>query len=173
MKVFDVEVVLNFDSNELKVAASRYLSEKDFPQGNVISDASYRAISQQEIADYESFVDTIADLFEDYYGLQVAFTSQSKYLSHYYVLIAKDSNGELLFKFRFKLRISTHEAKRTASRQQRKAEENKAIQQLASGKKLRPINRDIVVNNQEFDSYYQAYEYIDDEIQEVLEKVRK
>lgn len=171
MKTFNIEVIYSFTDDYFDIAASRYLDTSDFTNNGVISSNPLDKLSDQEIADYESFVDTIEDLLTEYYDFEVIYSNSSNYLSHYYVLLAKDDKGNVIFKFRLKLRVSNHQAKRTSNQKKRKAEERQAIEKYLKGKKVRPINKDIIINNTKYKSYYDAYKYIDDEIQETITKM--
>lgn len=168
MKTFNIQVIYYFEDDDFDIAASTRLNPSDFPSSNVISTALFNDLSDQEIADYESFVETIEDLLVEYYDFEIVYSSESKYLSHYYVLLAKDNDGNIIFKFRLKLRVSNHLAKRTPNQKKRKAEERKAVSSYLKGKKVKPMNKDMIVNNTKYSSYYDAYVHIDDEIQKAL-----
>ena len=170
IKEFTVDVVL---TETFDIAAATY---KGFtiPEGPVIDGAKGRNLSSQMIEDYESFITSVEDLCIEYYALELVYVNFSKDYSNYYTFLAKDSTGNIVLKFNLRLRISTHNPHRTKEQQKHRSEENQSTELLkfTKGKKLRPLTKSITVNSERFNSYIEAYQYIDSEIENYLKTMR-
>ena len=145
------------------------------PEGELIPGEKDVVISEQLLADYEDFVDSVEDLLIDNYGLELTYFDTSENNSYYYNFLAKDNSGKAILKFRLRLRISNHKAHRTKEQQQHKKEETKSPELLkfTHGKSLIPYAKTIIVNNTSYNSYLDAIEDIDEQVQEWVKKLTK
>lgn len=155
------------------VAASEHLPKNPLPSGPVISKDRNR-ITQRMIDDFESFMDNIEWLCEETYGLIGTYKNVSEDHSHYYNYLAADEDGNIIVKFRLRLRISNHKAKRTEQQQRNKKEETESarLKELLTDeqiKKLRSYAKLITVNDEEYSSYEDAFDDIDNIVGDAVE----
>lgn len=145
------------------------------PDGEVIPGDKDAIISEQLLADYEDFVESVEDLLIDNYGLELTYFDNSENNSYYYNFLAKDASGSIVLKFRLRLRISNHKAHRTKEQQKHKKEEVKSPELLkfTHGKSLIPYAKTIIVNNKTYNSYLDAIEDIDDQVQVWIKNMTK
>ena len=164
---FDIEVEIGYYAESDRVVASQY---KGFyvPDGELLPADIREVVDSQAYVDYEDFVESVTDLITEYYGLDVYYKNESKFLSHYFGLLAKDSDGNIILDFNFKLRVSPHDPHRSEESQQHKKEQEDDLLNATGGKKPRPITKSIVVNRETFPSYLDAYVYVDDVIEHTV-----
>lgn len=166
---FDIEVVVELDSEY--VAASEY-KEFHLPDGPLISSDRTKVVTDQMEQDYEDFIEAVTSLLEDRYHMLVVIHDSYPDYSNYYNVLARDSDGNLLFKFRLKLRISTHKAKRSHGSQKHKKDETKVPEwnEVLNGKPMPEIYpKTIFVNSEQFETYEQAFMRIEDVVEHCLE----
>ena len=179
--VFDIDVYTDypvFDNDaEFEISASKQDIRSKLPKGEVIS-KDRNKITQRMIDDYESFVERIEDLCEESYDLVGTYSEESDDYSHYYNYLVRDLDGTLIAKFRIRIRISNHPAKRTQQQQRNKKSEldSEKLHQLLTEQQISKIRSYpilIVVNNETFESYEDAFDSIDERIQRAIEVIRK
>lgn len=171
--IFNIDVVMDiYPYYSEMIAASEYKGYT-FPDGELPSSDKHIKWSDQTIADYDSFLESVEDYLVDTYDLEVYYRNYSEEHSMYFGMLAKDNNGNILFKFNLRLRISNHSAHRSQASQRYKKEEKHELAKITKNKKLQPIVRYVVVNNTEFRSYLDAIIYIDDVIDEVMMKMQR
>ena len=169
---FDIEILLDiYPYNDL-IAASEYKGY-NFPDGELPPAKEGVKWSEQITEDYNAFLDTLELMLTEYYKFEVYYEKLSKDHSKYLGMVAKDSDGNLILKFNLNLRVSNHKAHRNEKSQFNKKEAKKALAKLTNGKRLRPTLLYVKVNDEEFDSYDEAVEYIDSQIERKLEFMRK
>lgn len=170
---FTIDVILTPDTTGSSVAATYNMP--DLPQGPVISGNKLADIDPQVVADYDAFVETIEDLLTEYHGLELVYKNKSKDFSRYYSFLARDSAGNVILKFRLRLRISNHTPHRTKAQQANKAAEAKSekLLKLTKGKKLQIINKQVIVNDTVFDDYDEAYFKIAEQVEKWVKIMKR
>lgn len=158
--LFTVDVIYSLKEDTSAIAASAYTG----PRGPVISGDKNAEIDAQEEADYWAFIETIEDLLEEHHELKLVYKSQSEDFSKYYSFLAQDALGNTLFKFRLRLRISNHVSHSTKRQKANKAAERKAVAPYLNGKKPETLTKIVVVNNNKYNDYLDAYMYIREEV---------
>lgn len=164
-----VELMYTYPSD---VAAATYdKGDKtfDLPDGELLPSEQDAIISSQAGEDYRAFVESVVDLLEDYYDLHIYYKRDSKDYSWYFGMIAKDTTGSLIFDFDFTLRVANHSPHRSEQSQKHKKERKAELKKLTKGKKTKPIVKCILVNRDEFKTYLEAYQKIDEQVEEVVE----
>lgn len=170
--LFNIEITYSPDiATVFPVAAASY-GKYNLPNGPVIPGDKGIKLDPQEEADYYAFIENIEDLLEDS-GLQIIYKENSTNYSKYYSCLANDDKGNSLFKFRLRLRISNHEPHRTNRQRANKAAEKKAVEPYLNGKHPSTLTKIIVVNNQKYSTYLDAFMYIYDEVNRWLEIMRR
>ena len=163
-----VEVIIEYyDPDATPVAASQYKGF-EIPEGPLISGLPGVVADSQAVADYEAFIESVQDLITDYYGLEIYYHNSSKDFSHYFGMVARNEQGEIILKFDFTLRISNHQPHRSNQSQQHKKEKKEALNKLTNGRSLRPITKNIIVNKEECISYDEAYMKVDNLIERTV-----
>lgn len=175
--IVDIDSSLIYGFLDANIEGSIDLSDFNLPEGPVISKDRKR-ITQQMINDFECFVDDVETLCELNYGLEVTYTNISPDHSHYYNFLAKDADGNIIARFRFRLRISNHKAHRTKQQTQNKKSEinSPRLHELLTEEqisKLRVRSEDIVINDDYFDNYTEAFEYVDSVIRRSVEVITR
>lgn len=175
--IVDIDSSLIYGFSDANIEGSIDLSDFNLPEGPVISKDRKR-ITQQMINDFECFVDDVETLCELNYGLEVTYTNISPDHSHYYNFLAKDADGNIIARFRFRLRISNHKAHRTKQQTQNKKSEinSPRLHELLTEEqisKLRVRSEDIVINDDYFDNYTEAFEYVDSVIRRSVEVITR
>ena len=137
-----------------------------------------KRITQEMIDEFEAFVERIEDLCEDEYNLILTYKNASNDYSHYYNYLVKDEEGNIVAKFRIRLRISNHSAHRNEQQIKHKKEETRTeiIRQLLTQQqinKMRPYPILIEVNDEEFETYEDAFDTIDERLQRAIEIARR
>lgn len=172
--VIDVEIfadhpLLHLDLDDPEVVASVDLTKYSFPDRPVISKDKARVV-QWMVDDFESFMENVEWLCEEDLNLVGVYRNVSDDHSYYYNYLAKDENGKIIAKFRLRLRISNHLPKRSKSqRQNKKAElDSEKLHELLSEQdisKLTTYAKVIIVNDEKYDSYEEAF----DDVKSILE----
>ena len=180
--IIDVEILTDhpfFHSEYFPegVAAAYNPEDVNLPKRPVISKDKNR-IEQWMIDDFEAFVEDVETLCEVNYGLVLTYSNVSKDHSHYYNYLAKDEEGNVIVKFRLRLRVSNHPPKRSLDQKKNKKAEllsEKLNELLSKGdiKKLRTYTKIITVNDEYYDSYDEAFEEIDQLLEEAVAKMQK
>ena len=170
-KEFIIEVILT-ETQDVAAATYRGFS---VPDGPVIDGTKGVVLSAQVIADYEAFIVSIEDLCTEYYGLKIIYQNASEDYSHYYSFLATDDEGNVKLKFRLRLRVSNHPAHRSKLSQKHKKEETQSpeYKKYVVGKPPQPLFRQILVNNQEYSNYVQAFADICNILDECMETLSK
>ena len=154
------------------VAASEY---RGFyvPDGPLISGLPNAVVDSQALVDYEDFIESVQDLITEYYELHIYYKNESKGLSHYFGILAKDVDGTIILDFDFNLRVSNHDPHRSTSSQKHKKERDIELKRLSEGKKPRPLTKSITVNSEEFENYMDAYLKVDSIIEHAVEIITR
>lgn len=180
----EIDVVVTVDHPLLtkedfdKYVAAAYNPEDfDIPTGPVIS-RDRNKITQEMISDYECFVDDVESLCTDNYGLIMTYQNESDDLSHYYNYLATDKDGNVVAKLRFRLRVANHPARRSKQQKFNKNSEldSEEIKTLLTEKQLstiRPYTKEVIVNNEIFSSYREAFDYVDRVVSRAVDVLTK
>lgn len=169
---FDVEIMLSIYPFDDMVAASEYKGYK-FPDGELPPLKRGVVWSDQVTEDYNAFLETLEDLLIDYYNFEVYYSNISKDHSKYLGMVAKDNKNNIILTFNFNLRVSNHDAHRSRESQRQKKEMKQSLAKFTNGKRLRPIVKSVKVNREEFSSYDDAVEYIDNVIEDVYSRIHR
>lgn len=174
---FDIIIEGGYDDSNEVAAATYSKSDHMFilPDGALpLADDKTPIDPNSPLAtDYSDFVESITSLLEEYYDLHIYYKNDSVFLSNYFGILAKNSDGSLIFDFDFRLRIATHDRQtKTKASEQHKKEQAAELQKLTS-KKLKPIVRSILVNDQRFDNYLDAFVFIDAEIERIVQILKR
>lgn len=157
--VIDVNYEVPFD--ESVVASSSEIKPVNLPDG------SY---DEQALADYDAFIDNIyASLCHRFEVVDVEESPMSK-TSWYFWIYGKDANGNIATKFLVRLRISDHRySERHSGKAERTYVDKKAqeYKQPASKKYQKWKLKNIIVNGQEYSTYWDAENAIDDEMEKL------
>lgn len=167
--------VTHFDDDH--VAATVDLSKYDLPDRPVIS-KDRNKVTQWMIDDFDGFVEDVELLCEEDYGLMLIYQNESNDNSHYYSYLATDEDGTVIAKLRLRLRISNHRPKRSKAQESHKKEElqSEKLHELLDEDqilKLRNYTKVIVVNNEIYDSYSEAFERVNDVIAHAVEVMKR
>lgn len=168
---FNIVVEIEY-THPADVAAATYTKDNrtfELSDGELLPKEKDSIISSQAGEDYKAFIESVIELLEDYYDLDIYYKNNSEDYSWYFGMIAKDANGSIIFDFDFTLRVSNHTAHRSKQSQTHKKERKAALKELTGGKKTKPIVKSILVNKDEFKTYLEAYQEIDRQVEEVVE----
>ena len=174
---FNIEVVL-FPKNSITsmpVAAAEYKGYQ-IPDGEFMPADKDIKVSAQQIIDYETFIDDIESMLKEHHELKLVYKNKSDDYSNYYSFLALDEDGNLLFRFRLRLRVSTHDPRRSSAQKAQIAEEEKAVAEYLKGRKKKPdkMTKIIIVNDEsEYDSYLDAFVDICDIVDNAITKMRR
>ena len=116
----------------------------------------------QIVLDYEDFIESVTDLITDYYDLHIYYKNNSDGYSHYFGLLAKDDNDNLIIDFDLSFRISSHPEHRSQE-----------LKKLSSWEKTKPIVSSIKVNDEEFNNYFKAFEKVDELIGHAVDVMKR
>lgn len=172
---FNIDVVLSYidDIDDISIAASTHRGY-ELPDGPLMPPNKDDAVTEQQIIDYETFLQDVIDFLEDNCELQVIYKNKSPDRSLYRTFLAKDDKGNLLFKFKTRLRVSTHDPHRTEQQQaNKKAEEKSTAHYFEGKKKPRKMTKIITVNSEKYISYFEAFADICDTIDNCLEVMKR
>lgn len=163
--IFADHPLFYLDSEGEGIVAAIDVSKYNLPTGPVISRYRNR-ITQQMIDDFEAFMEDVESLCEDNYGLIGTYKHVSDDHSYYYNYLAKDSKGDVIIKFRLRLRISNHPAKKGKKQKYNKNAElaSQKLKEMLSDdeiRKLRKYTKIITINDEEYSSYEEAFEQVD------------
>ena len=160
---FDIEVLIDQDTS---ILSSMYKGIQ-IPDGEVIPGQKDAIISEQVLADYDSFVESIEDLLIDVYNLELTYYDNSENNSNYYNFLAKDKSGIVKIKIRLRLRISNHKAHRSEMSQKHKSEElnSPELIKYTNKRSTIPYAKNVIVNDESYNSYLDAVIDIDEKIQ--------
>ena len=117
-------------------------------------------IDSQVLADYHAFVETIEDLMTDYFGLDIYYKNDSPYNSFYFGALAVDSTGKYILDCEAVIRISTHDPHRTPESIKEKMKQQAKLKDVTNGVKLQPVRKNIIINDESFSNYDEAYEFV-------------
>ena len=169
--VFNIDIDIETPVLENNIAASTYKGHI-FPDGELPPPEKDMTWADFVENDYNDFLESVEDYLTDAYNLTVYYKHKSKYRSMYFGMLAKDSDGNILFRFGLKLRISNHDSRRSkASQQQKQLEKHAIVKQY--GKIPKAIVKSITVNNEKFDNYLDVIIYIDDVIDVIMAKMQR
>lgn len=166
---FVIEVIVDIVEKEPGGLVATTYKGTEIPYSEPLPSDKKALIDSQALEDYHSFIKSVEELLADYYSLEIYYKNNSETNSSYFGTLAKDRNNNLVLNFDFTLRVSTHPAKRTSESQNNKKERKKALLEVTEGKKTKPITRSILVNNEQFVSYLDAFKYIDSEVGEIVD----
>lgn len=174
---FNIEVILypKIFSGEQGVAASTYRGY-EIPDGEMMPANKKIKPSAQQIIDYNTFIKDVEDMLEDHHELKLVYQNKSEDYSNYYSFFALDNKGNTLFRFRLRLRVSTHNLKRSSEQKKNIAKEEAVVRELLKDTNKKPIKmtKIIIVNdNSEYDSYFDAFVDICDIVDDAIEKMRR
>lgn len=178
--VLDVEVIAYHpifdDLNEPEIAASENV-DSNLPNRPVIA-KDRNKIQQWMVDDFNAFVENIECLCEQKYKLIGTYKNHSKNNSYYYNYLAQDDAGNIIIDCRLRLRISNHDAHSTKGQQQnKKAELDSAkLHELLTQQqidKLNPYTKVIVINDEIFDNYDEAYFHVVDVIEHAVAVMKR
>lgn len=173
---FDIEVILypKFADNSSGIAASTYRGY-DLPDGALMPADKNIKISEQQIIDYETFIADVEDMLKNKHELKLIYQNKSADYSNYYTFLAVDNMGNPYFRFRLRLRVSTHDPRRSSAQKLEIAKEEKAVQEYLKGrKKPDKMTKIIVVNDEsEYDNYLDAFVDICDIVDTAIEKMQR
>ena len=172
---FNVEVVFGIiEQSAENIAASLDSVPDKVPKSKLPHVVKNVPLGPQAQADFDAFIECVEELMEDYYDLHVYYRHRSKYHSRYYTCAAKDKNGMLIVDFKVKIRIATHEAHESSQADYNKKKEKEAELNLTKGVKLKPLLIKLQCNdeNEDVETYDQAYLWIDKRIEEKVSIMR-
>lgn len=172
---FNIDVILSYidDIGGLPVTASTYRGYK-IPDGDLMPPNKEDPVTQQQIIDYETFLQDVIDFLEDNCELKVIYKNKSPDRSLYRTFLAKDDKGNLLFKFKTGIRVSAHDPHRTKQQSANKKAEEKATAKYFAGKrKPRKMTKIITVNSEKYTSYFEAFADICDTVDNCLEVMKR
>lgn len=177
--ILDIEVttyspILTSDS-ESEIAASS--EAPNLPKRPVISKDKNK-IKQWMIDDFASFVESVESLCEQKYKLVGTYKNASKDNSYYYNYLAQDDAGNIIIDCRLRLRISNHDAHSTKEQQHNKKSElnSERLHELLTQQqidKLTPYAKVIVINDEIFDDYDEAYFHVVDVIDHAVKVMKR
>ena len=162
--IFEIEL----DYIEKEIAAANYKGF-EIPEGELLPAEKDAIINTQAYADYEAFIESVEDLLTDYYDLHVYYKNNSPDNSFYYGVLAKNSDATLILDFSATFRISNHKGHRTDQQTKNKKEQKAKLKELANGKKLQIIYKPIIVNQETFESYFEAFEAVDSIVSDAVQ----
>lgn len=172
---FNIEVVL-FPKNRtgiIPVAAAEYKGYQ-IPDGPLMPADKNAKISQQQIIDYETFIEDIEDMLKEHHDLKLVYQNKSEDYSNYYSFLALNDKGEPVFRFRLRLRVSTHDPHRTKEQQKEEVKEEQAVARYLNGKKPQKMTKIIIVNDEsEYTDYLDAFVSICDVVDHAVEVMRR
>lgn len=178
--IIDIEVYADhpiFWSNDSEIAAAIDLTKYDLPKGEMIAKDKAR-VTGHMIDDFDSFVERVEDLCEEDYELILTYKNVSDDHSYYYNYLATDSEGNITVDIRLRLRISNHSPKRSKEQRRHKDEEleSERLHELLSDyeiSKLTKYPKIIVVNDERFETYEDAFEAVNEIIEDAVAVMRK
>ena len=167
------DIVIEFDNiNQVSIVAAEY---KGFwvTDAPVIPNLPKELIDSQTFQDFEDFMESVTKLITDYYKLHIYYKNVSPDHSHYFGLLAKDDDNNIILDFDFTFRVANHRAHRTSESEYNKQEQEKKLKDTTKGNPTKPMTKTIIVNNELFDKYLDAYISIDETIEDHVAKMKK
>lgn len=160
-----------------EVVATRDLSDYSIPSGPVISMYKER-VTQKMKNDFEAFMEDVEIFCETNCNLIGTYKNVSDDDSYYYNYLATDDEGNIIVKFRLRLRISNHDPKRSKEQKAHKDEEtdSEILKDLLSPdqiSKLKAYTKLITVNDSEYTNYESAAEDVFDTIESAVECMKR
>lgn len=174
-----ISVIVNLQSYySADVAAATYhKGDEDFfiPDGPLLPRDKEIKIDphSQIVEDYRSFIISVKELMEDYYELNLYYKNHSDDNSYYFGMLAKDDQDNNILTFDATLRLSNHPAHRTPESKNNKKKQKELLLEETHGQKTRPLFNSILVNNEEFDNYLDAYQKVDEWIDHAVKIMKK
>lgn len=172
---FNIEVILypNGTTATMPVAAAEYKGYQ-IPEGSFMPADKKVKPSEQQIIDYRTFIQDIESMLSDHHELQLIYKNKSANYSNYYSFLALNDKGEPVFRFRLRLRVSTHDPHRTKEQQKEEVKEEKAVARYLNGKKPQKMTKIIIVNDEsEYIDYLDAFVAICDVVDHAVEVMRR
>lgn len=174
---FNIEVILypKLFSDEQDIAAATYQGY-EIPDGAMMPADKKIKPSEQQIIDYKAFIQDVEDMLKEHHELKLVYKNKSKDYSNYYSFLAQDDKGNTLFRFRLRLRVSTHNPKRSSEQKKNIAEEEAVVRELLKDTNKKPIKmtKIIIVNDSsEYDSYFDAFVDICNIVDDAVEKMQR
>lgn len=159
------------------ISATVDLSRYNLPNRPVISKDKNK-VTQWMIDDFDGFVEDVELLCEEDYGLVLVYQNESDDNSHYYSYLATDEEGNVIAKLRLRLRISNHPPKSSKAQKAHKKEElqSEKLNELLDENqilKLHNYTKIIIVNDEVFDSYREAFDRANDVIGHAVEVMKR
>ena len=148
------QFIYNYIIND-GISASYDLSNLNLPNGEVISKHMNR-ITDEMVTDFEDFMEAVEIFCEENCELFGVYRNISDDHSHYYNYLATDGNDNIIVDFKLILRISNHRASRTENDSE-VLNDNLTVDEI---KKLKTIPKDFIVNDEKFNSYVEAADYV-------------
>lgn len=155
-----VIVEIEIPTSPTQVAAGTRTGQ-ELPKGELLPSEKDVLISSQALEDYHSFIESVEDLISDYYGLDIYYKNDLPDNSWYFGFIAKNSDGTPVIDFEATIRVSNHPSHRSPESQANKQKQKAALKEYVGDIKLKPIRKTILVNKDQFASYEEAYDAVD------------
>lgn len=172
---FTIEVIVypKDTTTTMPVAATEYKGYQ-IPDGPFMPADKKIKPSKQQIVDYRTFIKDIESMLSDHHELKLIYKNKSANYSNYYSFLALNDKGEPVFRFRLRLRISTHDPHRTKEQQKEEAKEEKAVAKYLNGKKPQKMTKIIIVNDDsEYTDYLDAFVDICNIVDHAVEVMRR
>lgn len=171
---FNIDIILypKVSDNQSNIAASTYRGY-EIPDGPLMPADKNIRVSEQQIIDYETFIEDVEDMLKERHELKLIYQNKSKDYSNYYTFLAVDKEGNPYFRFRLRLKVSTHDPRRSSAQKAEIAKEEKAVKEYLKGKKKPDkMTKIIVINDDsEYDNYLDAFIDICDKVDTAIEKM--
>jgi hypothetical protein len=139
----------------------------------VIPNLPKELIDSQTFQDFEDFMESVTKLITDYYKLHIYYKNVSPDHAHYFGLLAKDDQNRIILDFDFTFRVANHRAHRTPESEYNKQEQEEALNIAIKGNPTKPMTKTILVNNEQYAKYLDAYIAIDEIIEDHVKKMKK
>lgn len=179
--IIDIDVIADhpiLHEEFVKQIAASFVDEQNrFPDRPVIS-RKRNMIKGWMIDDFEGFVERIEDFCENRMNLVLTYTNVSPDHSHYYNYLAKDEEGNIVANIRLRLRISNHNAKKSAKQKSNKKQELESdkLHELLTQQQIDDLDTYVLiitVNDEKFASYEDAYDYAKKRIKRAVEVMKR
>ena len=172
---FNIEVILSPKDTTviIPVAATEYKGYQ-IPDGSFMPADKKIKPSAQQITDYKAFIADIEAMLSDHHELKLIYKNKSKNYSNYYSFLALGDDGEPLFRFRLRLRVSTHTPHRSKEQQKEEVKEEQAVSLYLNGKKPQKMTKIIIINDEsEYTDYLDAFVDICNIVDHAIEVMRR
>ena len=154
--VFDIQALYSID--DLAILTAENPRKYCVPLGSATGGTKGVNISEQMAADYESFIESIEGLIE-YYGFKVISDGNIADYSNGYELVAVQSDGTIVARFRFVIKASMDSVDYPHCKQVQKHEFEEELvipENIREDLNSQP-HFSLVLNNIEFESYDEAF----------------